>query len=149
MVLFAHFTKGLIRFMLRIAKLTDYSLLIMSQMAKEPESVLSATLLAERLLLSVPTVSKILKMLSDAGLVNSVRGAEGGYHLAHSPKEITIADVLNAMEGELAMMECCLRKNLCQREASCAIRLNWQKINTQVASLLASFTLVDMLEPIL
>ena len=55
--------------MLRIGKLTDYAMLILSQMAKDPHSILSATFLAEALHLSVPTVSKILKMLSDASLL--------------------------------------------------------------------------------
>jgi FeS assembly SUF system regulator len=130
--------------MLRIGKLTDYAMLLMSQMAKEPHAILSASFLAETLHLTVPTVSKILKMLGEANLVNSVRGAEGGYHLARSPKEITVADVVSAMEGNIAMTECCEKINLCVIDSFCTMRENWQKINTMVHTLLTRFTILDM-----
>lgn len=133
--------------MIRIGKLTDYALLILSQMAKEPDSVLSATLLAETLHLSAPTVSKILKMLSDAGLVSSIRGAVGGYHLARPAAEISVADVIAAMEG-LAMTECCANAGLCAIDAMCTMRENWRTINQMVSSLLARFSIVDMTKPI-
>ncbi len=74
--------------MLKIGKMTDYAMLVLSTMAKNPDSVLSAASLADMLNLSVPTVSKILKILGEAGLVSSVRGAEGGYHLGRPAKDI-------------------------------------------------------------
>lgn len=134
--------------MLRIGKLTDYAMLILSQMARVPHTVLSATSLAERLHLTTPTVSKILKILSEAGLVNSVRGAEGGYHLARSGADITVADIIAAMEGELAMTECCESTSLCAIDSMCTMRSNWRKINKMVHALLGRFTLIDMLEPL-
>jgi FeS assembly SUF system regulator len=135
--------------MLRIGKLTDYAMLILTQMAREPDTVLSATVLAEILHLSTPTVSKILKILCDAGLVNSVRGADGGYHLAREAQYITVADVITAMEGAIAMTECCERSNLCALDSMCALRDNWRKINKIVHSLLAGFTIMDMTLPLL
>ena len=135
--------------MLRIGKLTDYAMLILSQMAREPDLVLSATSLAEVLHLSAPTVSKILKMLSDAKLVSSVRGAEGGYHLARPPASITVVDIISAMEGELAMMECCESTTLCAIDSVCTLRENWRKINKVIHTLLTKFTILDMLEPLL
>ena len=134
--------------MLRIGKLTDYAILILSQMAKEPHSILSATALAEVLHLNVPTVSKILKILSDASLVSSVRGAEGGYHLARPANEITIADIITSMEGEVAMTECCESTNLCAIDSMCTLKENWRKINKMVQLLLTKFTITDMLNPI-
>lgn len=134
--------------MLRIGKLTDYALLIMSHMAKEPDVILSASSLADALHLASPTVSKILKMLSEADLVSSVRGAEGGYHLARPAIEITVADIIAAMEGELAMTECCDKSSLCAIDSMCTMRENWKKINMMVQALLAKFTLMDMLEPL-
>jgi len=134
--------------MLRIGKLTDYAMLIMSQMAKSPETVLSATFLAETLHLTTTTVSKILKMLSDASLVTSVRGAEGGYRLARVATEITVANVIEAMEGELALTECCEGDGLCFIDSMCTMRENWRKINKMVHSLLARFTIIDMTEPL-
>jgi FeS assembly SUF system regulator len=134
--------------MLRIGKLTDYAMLIMSQMARQPDLLMSATFLADGLRLTPPTASKILKMLSDAGLVNSVRGAEGGYRLARPAVSITVADVITAMEGEVAMTECCESINLCAIESACTMRENWRKINKMVQTLLARFTIIDMIEPL-
>lgn len=133
--------------MLRIGKLTDYALLIMSHMAKEPEVVLSASFLAETLHLTTPTVSKILKMLTDASLLFSIRGAEGGYRLARSAAEISVADIIIAMEG-LALTECCENAEICALNSSCALRDNWQRINQMVQNLLDHITLVDMLKPL-
>lgn len=134
--------------MLRLGKLTDYAILVLSQMAKQPASILSAATLADALQLSVPTVSKVLKMLADGGLVLSVRGAEGGYHLARPSAAISVADVITAMEGGLAMTECCDAKSRCGFDSACALRGNWQKINKIIYSYLASLSLVDMLKPL-
>lgn len=134
--------------MIRIGKLTDYAMLILSEMAKNPDSIQSTSCLAETLLLTAPTVSKILKMLSDAGLVESVRGAEGGYHLARMASAITVADIIAAMEGELAMTECCESAGLCAIDSMCTMRENWRKINKMVHSLLAGFTIADLLKPL-
>ncbi|WP_148326067.1 SUF system Fe-S cluster assembly regulator, partial [Aquicella lusitana] len=131
-----------------IGKLTDYAMLILSQMAREPHLIMSATFLAEALHLTAPTVSKVLKMLSEAGLVNSIRGAEGGYRLARAGTEITVADVIVAMEGGLAMTECCENTNLCAITTACAMRENWNKINNMIHSLLARFTITDMTAPL-
>lgn len=134
--------------MLRIGKLTDYALLIISQMAREQHAILSAASLADILHLTTPTVSKILKILSDAGIVSSVRGAEGGYHLARHASAITVADIIIAMEGEVAMTECCETQDQCILNSMCTMRENWQKINKMIHSLLAGFTISDMLTPI-
>lgn len=134
--------------MLRIGKLTDYAMLILSQMAKDPHSVMSAAFLAETVHLSAPTVSKILKMLSDGQLVTSVRGADGGYRLAMPAQQITVADVIEAMEGDLAMTECCENQGLCAIDSVCGMRENWRKINAMVRALLAKFTILDMTGPL-
>lgn len=134
--------------MLRISKLTDYALLILSEMARQPDMLMSAKALADSLHLNTPTVSKILKILCDAGLVKSVRGAEGGYRLARHAAEITVADVITSMEGELAMTACCESTNLCSIGSMCTLQENWQKINKMVHTLLAKLTILDMLKPL-
>jgi len=134
--------------MIRIGKLTDYAMLVMSQIAKEPQAVLSASVLAELLHLSTPTVSKVLKMLSEAGLICSVRGAEGGYHLARQASGITVADIIAAMEGDLALTECCDSAGRCSINGMCVMKENWLKINKQIYSLLAGISIIDMLKPL-
>lgn len=130
--------------MLRISKLTDYATVILSFLALEGERVLSATHIAREIHLSPPTVSKILKMLWQAGLVNSFRGTGGGYKLAKSASEITIADVVSAIEGQFAMTECSSGKNLCALDAMCGIKENWQIINGVILKALSGLTLADM-----
>lgn len=123
-------------------------MLIMSHMAKDQTAILSASALAEKLHLMPPTVSKILKILAEGGLVRSVRGAEGGYHLALPPEKITLATILSIMEGDLALTECCDKKERCALHATCVTRSNWQKINAMVKQILDNWTIADMLTPL-
>lgn len=134
--------------MLRISKLADYATLIMSQLAREEERLASASYLAKTLGLSVPVVSKVLKILARAGLVVSVRGAIGGYRLARSAGAINIAEVISAIEGDFALTECCSQSNSCALNASCGAKNNWQVINHAIYSTLAKLTLIDMINPI-
>ena len=134
--------------MFKIAKLTDYAMLIVGQMAKESSSVLSAPVLAETLHLSLPTVSKILKILLDKQLLSSVRGAEGGYRLNRPAKNIMVGEVIKAMEGEFAMTECCESMPLCAIESMCQMRENWLKINKMIGHFLSQISIVEMLKPL-
>lgn len=134
--------------MLRIGKLTDYAILIMTHLAREPEKTLSATQLADALMLTVPTTSKILKMLSDADLVKSTRGAGGGYCLALAVNTISILSVLEAMEGKLAVTSCCNQAHQCQMESKCTTKDNWKQINQFIYRLLSGVSIADMLQPL-
>jgi len=133
--------------MLRVSKLTDYATEVMAVLATAPARVHSAQELAERVRLELPTVSKLLKQLANAGLIESFRGANGGYRLARAPERISIADVVTAMEGPIGMTECSAQSGLCDHEAHCGVRVNWQRINQAIAGALASVTLADMLKP--
>lgn len=134
--------------MLKIGKMTDYAMMVLSMMAKEPELVLSAASLADGLQLPLPTVSKILKTLGDSEIVTSVRGAEGGYRLAKPALNINVAEVIEAMEGDLAMTECCESTNSCSMISSCSMQDNWVKINHLIKSLLSRLSILDMAGPI-
>ena len=133
--------------MLRVSKLTDYATVIMTALAESCDSVLSAQDIAARAHLELPTVSKLLKQLGHAGLVESFRGVNGGYRLAHEPAHITIAQIVTAMEGPIGMTECSAQVGLCDHESHCGVRVNWQRINQAIAHALASVTLADMLKP--
>ena len=130
--------------MLQIAKLTDYALIICGQLAQEP-SIISANALADKLHLTAPTVSKILKILSDAGLVVSTRGAEGGYQLVKDGTTLSVAEIVIAMEGALAMTECCEKQYTCGVYSSCHMRDSWRKINGMIQSLLSTISINDMI----
>jgi len=133
--------------MLRVTKLTDYASLVLTAMAAEAEAVHSATGLAERASLELPTVSKLLKLLAHAGLVQSFRGATGGYRLARPPAQIHLIDVLEAIEGPLAVTECVGQSGLCGIEHSCGVRANWRRINDVIDEALRGFSLLDMMSP--
>ncbi len=134
--------------MLRISKLTDYATLIMSYLALHPAQVFSATTIAKEIHLPVPTVSKILKILSEAKLVVSQRGIAGGYRMARSAKEITIAELITAIEGHPALTECCNAINSCALDSLCVIKENWKAINKMMVSIVSNLTLNDMLHPL-
>ena len=131
--------------MLRVSKLTDYATVVMTCLAESGDEVLSAQWLAERSRLEVPTVSKVLKQLAGAGLVDSWRGVNGGYRLAREPKAISVADIVTAMEGPIGMTECCAHSGLCDHESHCGVRVNWQRISDAIRSALEGVTLADML----
>lgn len=130
--------------MLRISKLADYATMIMSRLAQNAAELCSASLLSKNLNLSLPVVSKILKILCQAGLLTSVRGVDGGYRLAKPAQEITLAAVVSAMEGDLAMTECCSQNGGCVLEGTCAMKKNWQVINGVISAALGRVTIQDM-----
>jgi FeS assembly SUF system regulator len=133
--------------MLRVTKLTDYATVVLTALAAQPDVVLSAAGLAEQAGLEVPTVAKILKPLAQAGLVSGFRGINGGYRLARPASQITLIDIVEAMEGPLGMTECSLHEGNCGIEQSCGVRANWRRINDVVADALRGVTLAEMLGP--
>ncbi len=134
--------------MLRMSKLADYGTVVMTAMAREPERIQSAADVALRTGVAAPTVSKVLKRLTREGLIVSMRGAKGGYMLPRSPAEISVAEIIVAMEGSLGMTECSSIPGLCTQEASCTVRQNWQRINQIVLQILQGMTLDQMIRPV-
>jgi FeS assembly SUF system regulator len=133
--------------MLRVTKLTDYATVVLTVLASDPDTVASAAGLAERAGLETPTVAKLLKPLAQAGLVEAFRGANGGYRLARDPGDITLVEIVEAMEGPLGMTECSVHAGACGIEHSCNVRANWRRINDVVADALRGVSLAQMLAP--
>lgn len=134
--------------MLRISKITDYGTLVMTQMASDPARRFSATDLAAALGLGGATVSKVLKLLGQQGLVRSTRGLRGGYTLARAPGLITLADIVAALEERpFGLTECSATAGLCTIEAGCNVRASWQRINGVIRHALEQVTLADMVAP--
>jgi len=133
--------------MFRITRLTDYGVMLMTELAQAEERVLNAAALAARSRLPAPSVSKILQMLLREGLLTSVRGAGGGYRLTRDASEISIRDIIVALEGPIAITECSLDHGHCDQEAHCNTRGNWHIINQVVRGTLSDISLADMIEP--
>lgn len=132
--------------MLRVSRLTDYATLVMTCIAAHPHDVLSTGQIADETRLELPTVSKLLKALGHATLVESFRGVNGGYRLARAASEISLAEIVEALEGPIGMTECSLAEGNCDRESQCGVRGSWQKVNVVLDHALRSVSLADMLK---
>ncbi len=133
--------------MLRLSKLTDYGIMIMSHMAQGGGSAQTAAEIATQVDVAQPTVRKILKVLARNGYLSSQRGAKGGYYLAMPAHEISLTDLIETLEGPLALTECGSRPGLCQQEHSCSIRDSWLQINQAIRHTLAGVSLEQMNRP--
>ena len=131
--------------MLRVTKLTDYATLVLTALAGSPARVHSAAELAELARLELPTVSKVLKPLARAGLVTSFRGASGGYRLARPPSQISLIDIVEAIEGRLNMTECSSEHSYCEHESHCGVQGHWRRINDVISDTLRGMSLAEML----
>jgi FeS assembly SUF system regulator len=134
--------------MLRLSKLTDYGTVVLAHMALRPDTVHTANDLAERTHLAQPTVSKLLKLFAKGGLVSSFRGAHGGYRLARKPEAITAVQIIDAVEGPVAITECSAHDGLCTLEPVCAIGHNWQRISLAIRDALKTVTLAQLAGPL-
>lgn len=104
--------------------------------------------IAERCGKSEAYIMQIFLMLRKAGIVESIRGAQGGYRLAKEPAEITVGDVLNVLEGPLAPVACIIQntKQPCDRYENCATRAVWEKIMASLNNVVNSITIADLLK---
>lgn len=134
--------------MLKISKLTDYAIIILGHMAQHDDHTCAATELAEATGVATPTVSKILKILAKSEILTSKRGSKGGYALSKSPEQTSIASVICALEGPIALTECTSTKGECQQSTSCQARGNWEVISRAVRTALESVSLADMAKPV-
>lgn len=135
--------------MLRITRQTDYGIVLLTRFAQAPMgTVKNAPDLAAEGGLPLPMVSKILKLLARARLLLSHRGASGGYSLARPAQAISVAEIVTALEGPIAMTECLSDSAApCSIEPSCPSRPNWARINEAIGRALSEVHLSDMLPP--
>ncbi|RLK50998.1 BadM/Rrf2 family transcriptional regulator [Alkalispirillum mobile] len=135
--------------MVRINRETDYGIGILTAMARSPEQRFSTVRLAEQQGLPQPMVAKILKNLTRAGVLVSYRGAKGGYGLARPAREISVAEIITALEGPIAFTECVEEGvDACQYGDACTTSANWWRISQVVQQALGSISLKDMSEPV-
>lgn len=133
--------------MLRMSKLTDYGTVVLTYMAGSGRQRHSAADVANHTRLAAPTVSKLLKVLTKAGLVKSYRGTNGGYALARPAARITAAQIIDALEGPVAITECSSLESHCEIESICQVSRAWQQINVAIRRALRDITLAQLAEP--
>lgn len=133
--------------MLRISKLADYGTVVMVYLANRSQSLCNARDIARHTHVSVPMVSKLLKRLTAAGLLQSVRGVSGGYRLQREAAMISIAEIIYALEAHRGLTECSLQPNECSLQGVCHIQGNWRLINQAIEAALDSVTLEMLAKP--
>ncbi len=132
--------------MIKISKMADYSVVILGALVSADKELMSAAGLSKITTLPEPTVSKLLKQLSHANLVSSVRGPRGGYKAAREAEEITVEEIVVAIDGPVALTSCVETPDGdCEYSETCFTKNNWGKINSAVAGALKDVTLRDML----
>lgn len=134
--------------MIRISKEVDYSFVLLAYFARYQKGrKYSAREAALENTLPLPMVRKILKILAREGLLVSHRGAKGGYSLARRGKRISVAEIIRAVEGPVAVTECVDAPGDCRLEPTCQLRTAWHKINDVMLNALSRMTLSDLTDP--
>ena len=132
--------------MLKLSRLTDYAVVVLTIMENQGTDPVSAAILAEQSRLPEPTVAKILKLLAGGGLVNSIRGIKGGYILEKDLAEISVKDVIHALDGPIALTACVeSAKGGCDLAAQCGMFGRWDRVNRAMQNALSSVSIADML----
>jgi FeS assembly SUF system regulator len=130
---------------MRLSSLADYAVVTMSAAARHcGGGRTSAAELAEETGLPAPTVQKIVSKLTGAGLLRSTRGARGGLQLARPAAAITLADIVEAVEGPIALTLCSEGRGDCAVEADCAVRPHWPLVNQTLRAALAAVPLTRL-----
>ena len=134
--------------MIRLTNLADYAVVLMTAAAREPEQRLSAARAAETTAIPAPTVAKLMGTLARAGLLAASRGVAGGFALARPANEISVADIVEAVDGPIALTACVSGDaHDCAIENVCGVRGHWGPINAAVRGALQHVTLADLLKP--
>ena len=134
--------------MIRLSKLTDYAFVVMTQFAKhETPRILTAKDVAEASGLPLPTVSKILKMLSKTGFLEAKRGVNGGYQLACDPAEIKVGQLIEVYEGPIALTDCIAgTTDGCLARCRCKNGTHWKVVNDAICEAFQKVSIKDMAE---
>ena len=134
--------------MIRLSRLADYGVVMMSHIATLADNMHTAHAVAQATHIPEPTASKILKALSRAALLDSHRGANGGYTLARDPMDIRVTEVIIAVDGPIALTSCLDADGTdCNLLTTCPTRTNWRKINDAINRALDEVSLADMMGP--
>ena len=138
--------------MIRLNRMTDYAVVVLSLLAfegrRQNTAMMSASEIASRTGITQPATAKIMKLLAHAGFVEAARGKDGGYTLVRAPETLSIVEIIEAMEGPIALTACVEASvDPCASRHSCFIGGHWEKVNSAIADALECVTLADMIDP--
>lgn len=132
---------------MKLSSLTDYAVVMMSAAARHCGGIarLNATVLAEETGVPLPTAQKLVSRLSAAGLIESARGTGGGFRLARPAAAISLAEIVEAVEGPIALTSCVDQgSHDCCIEGNCRVKPHWNAVNDAVRGALAGVSLASL-----
>lgn len=135
---------------MRLSSLSDYAVVMMSAAARHcGQARANAGQLADETGIPLPTVQKLVSKLSTAGLLRSVRGSGGGFKLARPAAAISLADIIEAVEGPIALTSCVdgarhAKGEFCGLEGTCKVQPHWGAVNSAVRGALANVSLTSL-----
>lgn len=131
--------------MLRLSNFADYGVVIMTAAARAEGALVAASQVSGLTAIPVPTVAKLMNHLARAGLLVSHRGVAGGFALARPASEISLADIVEAIDGPIALTHCCTdNRESCELLSHCAVRLHWEPVNRAVRDALSKVSLATL-----
>jgi FeS assembly SUF system regulator len=134
--------------MIRLSRLTDYAVVITAELARTQGETQAAAVLSNRTGIPEPTVAKVLKVLARAELVSSSRGVNGGYALNRSPEDVSVASLIEAVNGPIVLTACVDGvEDDCNIAAQCQLRGRWTPVNEAIRAAFTSLSLADLIAP--
>ena len=135
--------------MIKVSRMADYAILLVCKMSSVEDKVYSAHELSTITALNITTISKILTKLTKAKVTNSIRGVAGGYKLMMKAEDISICDIIDIIDGQVALTVCVDedKNHNCDLESMCPSQGNWQVINNTVRNALNSVSIAEMANP--
>lgn len=134
---------------MRLSHLADYAVVLMTAAARRPAGErLSATELAAETGVPLPTTQKLMGQLASAGLLTSVRGAAGGFSLSRPATRISLADIVEAVEGPIAMTVCSEGRTDCALDAHCRVKPHMGVVGNAVRGALGAVSLQSLALPL-
>ncbi len=130
--------------MLRLSKKADYAIVALSHL-QATQIPASARIIADRYHLSAQMLANVLKMLANTGILNSKRGAAGGYTLGKDPDQIFIGDVIDVIDGPMHISDCANVSAKCDAEYSCPAKVPMMMIHQKIKDFVDNLTLKDIL----
>ncbi len=126
--------------------MADYGLVVLSQLARQPERHVTAGEIAASTQLPQPAVSKLLKQFAHVGILVSHRGAKGGYSMERVPDQITLAEIICAIDGPVTLVDCIDgSEGVCGIENCCPVRAPWRNVSEAIVRALADVSLGQMI----
>jgi Rrf2 family protein len=133
--------------LLKLTKKADYGLIALRHLASTPGQTASTKDIADAYHLPVPLLAKVLQRLTQAKILTSVAGTNGGYKLAREASKISALEVVRAIDGPVILTHCFTEHGVCDQSDACTVREPLRRVHEAILELLNGFTITDLAEP--